>query len=76
MGAKHASKAYWPMAQEVAEKFPDKVFAGPDGFLCVKLDDLPAGITAHDLARPVHPVEHAAAMWHWEKVFEHWRKKA
>jgi hypothetical protein len=63
------------MAQDVMRRFPDKVFAGPDGFLRIRLDNLPAGITASDLYQPVHPAGYSAAMERWQRVFNHWREK-
>jgi hypothetical protein len=64
-----------PMAQDVMRRFPDKVFAGSDGYLRIKLDDLPTGITAFDLYQPVHPTGYPAALSRWQKVFNHWREK-
>ena len=65
-----------PMAQDVMRLFPDKVFPGADGYLRIRLDDLPPGITASDLAQPVQRADHATAMWRWQQVFRHWSKKA
>ena len=64
-----------PMAQDVMRRFPDKVSSGSDGFLRIKMDDLPPGITANDLAQPVQRADHATAMWRWAKVFDYWSKQ-
>jgi hypothetical protein len=61
------------MAQDVMQRFPNKVIAGPDGYLRIKLDDLPPGLTAFNLYQPVHAAGYAAAMERWQKVFDHWR---
>jgi hypothetical protein len=52
-GMRGDPKFVGPMAQDVMRRFPDKVFAGPDGFLRIKLDDLPVGIAAFDPIRLV-----------------------
>jgi hypothetical protein len=64
-----------PMAQDVMRRFPDKVFEGADGFLRIKLDDLPPGVTAFDLYQPVPAASYSAAMERWQKVFAHWDSK-
>ena len=61
-----------PMAQDVMRRFPSRVFAGPDGFLRIKLDDLPPGIAASDLCEPIHPAGYSAALQRWQKVLAHW----
>jgi hypothetical protein len=63
-----------PMAQDVAAKFRDRVFEGPDGYLRIRLDDLPQGVSAYDLYRPVYPAGYADAVERWQRVFAHWRK--
>jgi hypothetical protein len=63
------------MAQDVAKVFPDKVFAGPDGFLRISLSDLPVGISAFDLCQPVHAAGYPAAMARWQEVLNYWREK-
>jgi hypothetical protein len=64
-----------PMAQDVIRRFPDKVFAGPDGYLRIRLTDLPTGVTAFDLCQPVLPAGYPAALARWQRVFNHWREK-
>jgi hypothetical protein len=63
-----------PMAQDLQKVFPDRV-ASIDGWLYIRLNDLPAGITASDLYQPVHPAGYSAAMERWQRVFNHWREK-
>jgi rhamnogalacturonyl hydrolase YesR len=63
------------MAQDVMRRFPDKVFEGPDGLLRIRLDNLPAGITAFDLYQPVHPAGYSAALERWRRVLTHWSRK-
>jgi hypothetical protein len=60
------------MAQDVMRRFPDQVFTGPGGFLCIRLSPLPPGITADDLREPVDPADYAAAFERWRRVLEYW----
>jgi hypothetical protein len=62
-----------PMAQDVMQVFPDKV-GSVEGWLYIRLNDLPAGISASDLYRPIHSAGYPAAFERWRKVFAHWRK--
>jgi hypothetical protein len=63
------------MAQDVMRRFPDKVFAGPDGFLRIALNDLPEGISAFDLYQPVHAASYPVAMERWRRVLAFWDKQ-
>ena len=52
-----------------------RVYAGPDGFLRIKLDDLPPGITPFDLYAPVAKADVSLALQRWSRVFSHWMEK-
>jgi hypothetical protein len=67
-----------PMAQEMAQKYPDKVYEGPDGYLRIRLDDLPPGLAVFEFfntVRPSSPAGWPAAIALWREIFAHGHKQ-
>lgn len=67
-----------PMAQDIQKVWPEQV-TEVNGYLVVRGDDLPNGITILDLATPVRPNDKAAiaeATKRWRAVFNHWKRSA
>jgi hypothetical protein len=66
-----------PMAQEVAKVFSDKV-ASIGGYLHIRLDDLPPGVTLENFYKTIRPADESgwpAARALWQNIFKHWSKK-
>jgi hypothetical protein len=78
-GSAHAHpRMLGPMAQEIAQKYPDKVYEGPDGYLRIRLDDLSPGLAVFDFFNTVRPSSEAGrpgAIAFWREIFAHWDKQ-
>jgi hypothetical protein len=73
----HWPKQIGPMAQDVAKVFSDKV-ASIGGYLHIRLDDLPPGITLNHFYKTVRPADESgwpAARALWAQIFAHWDKQ-